>query len=87
METILTWVLGIIVKTALIVLVWATARSLIRNGGETLKTLLETMATAIRYGCLRLREKMILKLRASAKEKEPTEEGQGPEVKVEGTVV
>lgn len=86
MTEILSWVLQIVLKTALIVTIWLVVKHIIRNGGTTLSELLKTTTLAIRYGCLKLQSKLVNRLRERAEEKE-TEEKDGPEVKVEGTVV
>lgn len=86
MAGILSWILQIVVKTAIVVGLWIVVKHLVRNGGGTLKDLLETTTVAIRYGCLKLRAKLVAKLADKAKEEE-TEKENGPGVKVEGTVV
>ena len=87
MAEILSWIAGIVLKTGIALGLWIVVKHLIRNGGGTLKELLETLTTVIRYGCLKLREKMVNKLREGTEEKEETEKENGPGVKVEGTVV
>jgi len=79
---ILSWILQIVLKTAVVVGLWITVKVIIRNGGGTLKDILETLVLAIRYGCLNLKAKLVSKLRENAEEKKETEEQ-----KVEGTVV
>lgn len=86
MTEILSWVLQIVLKTALIVTIWLVVKHIIRNGGTTLSELLKTTTLAIRYGCLKLQSKLVNRLREKAEEKE-TEEKDGTDVKVEGTVV
>lgn len=88
MTEILSWILGIVLKTASICVIWVVVKHLIRNGGGTLKELLTTMTMAIRYGCLKLRLKLTGKLREHAEEEETVKEDPNrPGVKVEGTVV
>ena len=88
MTEILSWILGIIVKTAAVCAIWVVVKHLIRNGGGTLKELLMTATIAIRYGCLKLRLILTGKLREHAEEEETVKEDPNrPGVKVEGTVV
>lgn len=85
---ILSWILQIVLKTAVVVGLWVTVKVIIRNGGGTLKDILETLVLAIRYGCLNLKAKLVDKLiRENAEEKKETEEQNGQGVKAEGTVV
>lgn len=88
MTEILTWILGIVLKTAAVCVIWITVKHLIRNGGGTLKELLATITMGIRYGCLRLRLNLTNRLREHAEEEETIKEDPNkPGVKVEGTVV
>lgn len=86
MAEILSWILQIVLKTGIVVGLWIVVKHLVRNGGGTLRDLLETTTLAIRYGCLNLRAKMVARLADKAKEGE-TEKENGPGVKAEGTVV
>lgn len=88
MTAILSWVMSIVIKASIATVLWIVIRTIIRNGGGTLKELLETAGLAIKCGCLSLRMKLTDKLRKDAEEEETVEEGtNGPGVKVEGTVV
>lgn len=88
MATILSWALGIVLKASIITVLWIVIRTIVRNGGGTLREVLETAGLAIKAGCLALRMKLTDKLRKDAEEKETVEEEpKGPGVKVEGTVV
>lgn len=88
MTEILSWVLSIVLKTAVVCVIWVTVKHLIRNGGGTLKELLATTTMAIRYGCLKVRLNLTDRLRERAEEEETVKEDPNqPEVKVEGTVV
>lgn len=82
---ILTWILGIAWKTALLCVGWICIKQIIRNGGGTLREVLETLGLAIRAGCLTMRAKLVDKLR---KENEDVieENPDVPELKAEGTV-
>lgn len=87
MTEILSWVIGIVIRTGIICALWIVVKHVIRSGGGTLKELLMTTTMAIRYGCLKLRAKLVDKLRENAEEKKETEEQNGHGVKAEGTVV
>lgn len=80
MSGFLSWVLGIILKVCVLFAIGIIVKYLIRNGGGTLKDIIETTIIAVRYGCLKLKLKLVSKLRENAKEEE-TENGS------EGTVV
>lgn len=84
MVGILSWILGIAWRTALICVGWICVRHIIRNGGGTLREVLETTGLAIRAGCIELRKKLVdhLKKEEDVIELKPDE----PEVEVEGTV-
>lgn len=89
MQDILMWVAGIVLKTVAVCAVWVLVKHLVRNGAGTLKELLTTATMAIRYGCLKLRQKLVCRLQEAAKEEEeePKEEDpEEPEVLVYGTV-
>ena len=75
-------------KTVAVCAVWVLVKHLVRNGAGTLKELLTTTTMAIRYGCLKLRQKLVFRLQEdAAKEEEPKEENpEEPEVLVYGTV-
>ena len=85
MVGILSWILGIAWRTALICVGFMLVKHIIRNGGGTLREILETTSLAIRAGCLTLRAKLVDKLmkREEVIEENPGEPG---EVRVEGTV-
>lgn len=88
MTTILSWVLSIVVKASIITVLWIVIRTILRNGGGTLREVLETAGLAIKAGCLSLRMKLTQKLCEKAEKEETVEEGtNGPEIKGEGTVV
>lgn len=83
MAGILSWILGIMARAAIVTVLFFTIKWIVRNGGSTLRLIFETIGVAARYGCLHLRMKLTRKL----KEEETEEEAPGPGVKVEGTVV
>lgn len=88
MTAILSWILNIVVKAAIATFLFIAIKTIIRNGGGTLKLVFETIGTAIRYGCLKTRLKLTEALRKDAeKEETEEEESRGPGVKVEGTVI
>lgn len=87
MAGILSWVLSIVIKAALITFLWIVIRTIVRNGGGTLKLVLETAGLAIKAGCLNIRMKLTQKLCEKAEKEEAVKEEPGPGVKVEGTVV
>ena len=88
MATILSWVLSIVVKASIITVLWIVIRTILRNGGGTLREVLETAGLAIKAGCLSLRMKLTQKLCEKAEKEETVKEGtNGPEIKGEGTVV
>lgn len=90
MTAILSWVLNIVIRAALITVLFLAIRGIIRNGGATIRLVFETIGTVIKYGCLNLRLKLTRKLQdkaAEETEERPIEEAPGPGVKVEGTVV
>lgn len=87
MQDILMWVVSIVLKTVAVCAVWVLVKHLVRNGAGTLKELLTTATMAIRYGCLKLRQKLVCRLQEAAKEEEPKKEDpEEPEVLVYGTV-
>ncbi len=69
MTGILSWILGIVWRAAVVTLLVVAIRTIIRNGGGTIRLVFETIVTCIKYGCLSLR----LKLTSKIKEKEVTE--------------
>ena len=69
MTGILSWILGIVWRAAVITLLVVAIRTIIRNGGSTIRLVFETLVMTIKYGCLNLR----LKLTARIKEKETVE--------------
>ena len=88
MAGILSWVLSIVVKASIITILWIVIKTIVRNGGGTLREVLETAGLAIKAGCLTLRMKLTQKLCEKAEKEEAVkEEPKGPGVKVEGTVV
>lgn len=80
---ILTWILGIAWRTALICVGFVLVKHIIRNGGGTLKEVLETTGVLIRTGCIELRRKLVEKLK---REDVIEENPEVPELRVEGTV-
>jgi hypothetical protein len=90
MTAVLSWVLNIVIRAALITVLFLAIRGIIRNGGATIRLIFETIGTVVKYGCLNLRFKLNQRLHDKCSEKEeekPIEEVPGPGVKVEGTVV
>lgn len=90
MTAILSWILNIVIRAALITVLFLAIRGIIRNGGATIRLIFETLGTIVKYGCLSLRFKLNQRLHDKAAEKEEensNEEVPGPGVKVEGTVV
>ena len=83
MASILSWVLGIAWRTALLCAGFICVKQIVRNGGGTLKEILETLGLGIRAGCIELRKKLVEHLK---KDEEVIEDPNGPEVRVEGTV-
>lgn len=83
MVGILSWVLGIAWRTALICIGWICIKQIIRNGGGTLREVLETTGLAIRAGCIELRKKLVEKLK---REEGVIEDPEAPEMQAEGTV-
>lgn len=69
MTGILSWILGIVWRAAVITLLVVAIRTIIRNGGSTIRLVFETLVMTIKYGCLNLR----LKLTSKIKEKETVE--------------
>lgn len=88
MVGILSWILGIAWRTALICVGWILVKQIVRNGGGTLREVLETTSLAIRAGCLTLRSKLVSRLQQNAAEQEDVikENPDVPELKAEGTV-
>lgn len=86
MEAILGWILGIIWRAAVITVIWIGIRSMMRNGGETLRLIFGTIGTAFKVGCLKLRLKLTETMRKDAEEEETIEE-EPKEIKIEGTIV
>ena len=90
MTAILSWVLNIVIRAALVTVLFLVIRGIIRNGGATIRLVFETMGTAIKYGCLSLRMRLNQRLYEKTVKEEKEEENEevpGPGVKVEGTVV
>ena len=87
MAGILSWVLSIGIKASIITILWIVIKTIVRNGGGTLREVLETAGLAIKAGCLTLRMKLTKKLCEKAEKEEAVKEEPGPGVKVEGTVV
>ena len=83
MVGILSWVLGIAWRTALLCVGWICIKQIIRNGGGTLREVLETTGLAIRAGCIELRKKLVEKLK---REEGVIEDPEAPEMQAEGTV-
>lgn len=83
MGSILSWILGIAWRTALLCAGFICIKQIVRNGGGTLKEILETLGLGIRAGCIELRRKLVEHLK---KEEVIEEDPNGPEVRVEGTV-
>lgn len=88
MTSVLSWMLGMAWRIAILLIAYTTLKAVLRNGNGTLKEILETIGLAIRAGCLSLKSKLIAKLRSGAEEKETekAEESNGPEIQVEGSV-
>jgi len=86
MTELLTWLLSIMLKTTFVVIGFVCIKQLIRNGGGVLADMLKTAMLGVRYGCAKLRKVWTEKLIERAKEEEVTEDSDGPEVRVEGTV-
>lgn len=88
MTAFLSWVLNIVLRAAAVTVLWIVIRTIVRSGGGTLRLIFETIGTAIRCGCLKVRLKLTETLRKDA-EKEETEEEEpkGPGIKVTGTVI
>jgi hypothetical protein len=83
MAGILNWLLGIAWKTAVIVFGWICVKYVLRNGGSTLKEILNTTSLAIKAGCLTLRYKLlnVMQRRVAEKEKEHVEGEHDPDEK------
>ena len=88
MTSVLSWMLGMAWRIAILLIAYTTLKAVLRNGNGTLRDILETLGLAIRAGCLSLRGKLLAKLRSGAEEKETeeAEEPKGPEIQVEGSV-
>lgn len=84
MVTILSWILSIAWRTALLCVAWICIKHVIKNGGGTLKEILETTGLAIRAGCIELRKKLVEKLKG--KDEEVIENPEAPKLQAEGTV-
>lgn len=75
MAGILNWLLSIAWKTAVIMIGWICVKYVLRNGGSTLREVLNTTGLAIKAGCLTLRYKLldVMQRRVAEKEKERVE--------------
>ena len=88
MMELLSWILNIMWKAALVTAgLWAI-RALLRNGGGTIRLMFETTILAIKFGCLNLKMKLIQKLKekeiVEVQELEPCDDHDG--IAAEGTV-
>lgn len=88
MTSVLSWMLGMAWRIAILMIGYTALKAVLRNGNGTLKEILETIGLAIRAGCLSLRSKLVERLRSGAEEKETEKAGEpnGPEIQVEGSV-
>ena len=63
MMELLSWILNIMWKAAAVTAaIWAI-RTLLRNGGGTIRLMFETTILAIKYGCLNLKMKLIQRIK------------------------
>ena len=67
MTEVLSWLLGIAWKLAVLYIGYTALKYVIRNGNRTFREILETIGMAIRVGCLRVRGKLVGQLRPWAK--------------------
>lgn len=84
LANIIGWILGIVLKTGLVCLLWIGVKTLIKSGGGTIESIMSTIATAIRCGCIKLRQKMVQQIK---EEKEQREEQPDTPETAEGSVV
>ena len=83
LANIIGWILGIVLKTGLVCLLWIGVKTLIKSGGGTIESIMSTISTAIRCGCIKLRQKMVQQI----EEKEQKEEQPDTPETAEGSVV
>ena len=88
MTEMLSWLLRIGWKLAVLYIGYTALKYVVKNGNRTFREIMETIGMAIRVGCLRLRGKLVGKLQPDAAEeqKEHIEQNDEPAMQVTGTV-
>ena len=88
MMEMLSWILSIVWRAAVVTLLVVAIRTIIRNGGGTVRLVFETLVMTIKYGCINLRIRLAQKLKekeiVEVQELEPCDDHDG--IAAEGTV-
>ena len=79
MASIMNWILSIAWKTAVVMIGWICVKYVLRNGGSTIRQVIETIGLAIRAGCYEVRYRLVDRLQRKAAEKEHVEGGNQPD--------